>query len=153
MDHAADKVGRFAAIFALVPQTLEIGTHFKHFCKPRLTCVFGTDEFDVARPIGPFGQLAAVFPWEIKKQRQHLRGQFDGYQVDPIKRFAHRKRVQKLARAAADIARHAVHFARCERRCDDAAFFGVLGPVHRNEHRHDDSLVFGDRLGERIVVD
>ena len=153
MDHAADKVGRFAAIFAFFPQILEIGAHFKHFGKSRLTRLFGTEQLDVARPIGPFGQLAAVFPWEIEQQRQHLCGQFDGYQVDPVKGFANRKRVQKLTRAATDIARHAVHFTRCEGRCDDTAFFGVLGPVHCNEHGHDDSLVFGDWLCERIVVD
>ena len=152
MDHPADKVRGFAAIFALFPQMLEIGTHFEHFGKPRFARFLRADQFYVARPIGPFGQLAAIFPREIKQQCEHLRGQFNRDEIDPVKNFTDRERIQQFGRATANINGHAVHFTGCECRRDNPAFFGMLWPVHRNEHRHDHPLVFGNRFGQGVVV-
>src|SRR3546814_14035367 len=73
----SDEVGgRFLADF-LVPQILEIRPAFEHMLQPMLAQVLVLDQFDIARPIGPEGQLAAILPRKIEQNRQHLRGQLD----------------------------------------------------------------------------
>src|SRR3546814_1291628 len=71
MDHHRDEVGgRFLADF-LVPQILEIRPAFEHMLQPLLAQVLVLDQFDIARPIGPEGQLAAILPRKIEQNRQH----------------------------------------------------------------------------------
>src|SRR3546814_10929906 len=71
MDHHRDEVGgRFLADF-LVPQILEIRPAFEHMLQPLLAQVLVIDQFDIARPIGPEGQLAAILPRKIEQNRKH----------------------------------------------------------------------------------
>ena len=132
---------------------LEICAHFEHFGKACLTRFFGTEQFDVTGPIRPFGQLASVFPREIKQQCKHLRGEFNRYEINPVKSFAHWQRIEQFRGAAADIARHAFHLTGRESGRNHAAFLSMLWPVHRNEHWHDHFLVFRNRLRKGVVVD
>ena len=151
MDHAAEQIGRFGRFQPLVPELLEIGAHFIHVHQPLVAAFLGAELLHIARPVGPEGQLAAVFPRKIEQDGKHLRGQLDRDFIDPVKRLADRQIVENFRRAAADILSHPHHFGRGEGRRDHAALLGMFGPVHGDEHRHPDLFFFRDRL--RFLAD
>ena len=136
MEHHRDQVGgwRFAGL--RVPQRLEIGPHVVEMARPFGILDRILSHFDIARPVGPEGQQAAILPWEIKQYGEHLRGQFDRDPVDPVEALTPREFVENLGRALTDVGAHPRHFAWREGRPDGTALIGVLGPVHRDEVGH-----------------
>ena len=149
VDHPADQVGRFALLRALRPQQLEIGRHFIQHSAPRFVEAARGRKLGIARPVGPVGQQVAVFPGKIEQDRQHAGGQRDGDRIDPVEHFAARQGIERFAGPLADVAFQPGHFRRGEGRRHGLALAGMLGPVHRDEHRQFQAL-FGRHVLEPI---
>ena len=86
---------------------------------------------------------------KVEQDREHLRGQLDRRRCRPSRiacRFGSVSSISAVRRRMS--LGHPHHLARREGGGDGAALAGMLGPVHRDEHRHLDVAV-GQEIGER----
>jgi hypothetical protein len=153
MDHHRDQVGRGLLADLALPEIAEIGGAFEQDLAALGFPHRILGDLDIAGPVGPIGEQAAILPGEVEQDRQHLGGQLDRDAVDPVEFLADGQRIEDLGGARADILAHPHHLARGEGGGDGAALAGVLGPVHRDEHRHLDVAFLqvgdGDAAGLR----
>ena len=90
MRHGTDQVAGWRLGLALGHQGIE---RVGHVDQVLLANVLGRRvqcRFDVATPVRPQGEIAALFPGVIEQYGQHAGGQFDGDAVNPIKFLTNR---------------------------------------------------------------
>lgn len=135
MDHPRQEVGRQPGIPPLAPQPPEIVDHLLKHTLPLAAQRRAHRGAEIACPVGPRREQAAIFPREIEQCRQHLRGEFGRNPVHPVECLAHRQAVEQRRRARADRGGMVGERARAERGRHSAPHRGMLGPIHRDEHR------------------
>ena len=136
-----DQVRARRGVDPLIPQPGEVLDAFKQLDATLLFGDFlvGGAEQARFRPggghVGPSGELAAVLPREVEKDRQGHGGQFDGDLVDPVELFADRQAVEDFAGPLTDDRLHLGEVVRRDHRADGLALDVMLGRVHGDEHR------------------
>ena len=135
MDHHRDQVAGRLFAHPVHPQRLEIARHFLEDFPAGFIELAGKAQFDIAGPVRPEGQQAAIVPRKAEQDRQHSSGQFDRNLVDPVELLAIGQRIERRSGPHPHFVCQMFDLGRGEGRGDRAALAGVFGPVHRNEHR------------------